>query len=60
MQKLTPEAVKLGNLKMWLQEQIERYGALAARNRGSFQETSFASQKIAFETVLTRLAEDEK
>jgi hypothetical protein len=57
---LSKEAEKLENLKMWLQEQIERYGALIQRNAGTFSEIAHKSRKDAYETVLARLTEDEK
>jgi hypothetical protein len=56
---LSKSEIKLENMKMWLKEQIQRYGAMAARCQFP-KETSYFAKQEAYETVLARLTEDEK
>jgi thioesterase domain-containing protein len=60
MQKLSPEAEKLSNLKMWLQEQIERYTAQAKRFNINGTAIPFESLLAMLKEALARLTEDEK
>ena len=59
---LSKAEIQVENLKMWLTEQIQRYGAREIRNRSInalFGEQDSKSKKDAFKEVLARLAEDE-
>jgi hypothetical protein len=58
---LSKSEIKLENMKMWLTEQIRRYGALAKRNLPYPDiENVYFSKKMAYIEVLARLTEDEK
>jgi ABC-type molybdate transport system ATPase subunit len=58
--KPTPDAVKMENMKMWLEEQIERYENLAKRFRINGSDVTLKLTQAAYESVLARLTEDEK
>jgi hypothetical protein len=57
---LSKSEIKLENMKMWLQEQIQRYGALAIQNGGTPGRLFLDGKKDAYKEVLARLTEDEK
>jgi hypothetical protein len=57
---LSKSEIKLENMKMWLQEQIQRYKVLGTRTIDQFAKMQISRTKCAYETVLARLSEDEK
>jgi hypothetical protein len=57
---LSKSEIKLENLKMWLQEQIERYENLAKRFKINGSDAPYRVVQATYSEVLARLTEDEK